>query len=343
MKRIIAALFGLTIAAAVLTAPPAMADDVQISGYVTNQDGIFIDKGLLAFFASCEDAQNFNSVADIAFDDPFYQVTLPAGQYLVRIVPEPGSFGLASWNEGSLTCEGATAIDVKPGSTFHVVSARNGTLTVGGVQSDRGAAVFAGEVLFFASCKDYRNFEPAAVSIIDGQGASYRVTLPAGDYRALIQPNPGQGSRSSWHNSKSSCLDAQVITVPEIQYTQQGAPLPFNVDLKSQSITEVSGTADSPKGPILLGDIQFYASCDAYQDGDPTSSTLLDNGNVHDRTASRHLPCAHRPLRQQRRAGVLARQSHELRRLHTRGRSSPTRRRRWSLSTRWPGSSSPAR
>ncbi len=277
MKRIIAAIFGLTIAAAVLTAPPAMAADVQVAGYVINQEGIYIKKGELAFYASCQDFENGNPVATVQFDNPvpLYQVTLPTGLYLVRIAPEPGSFGLTSWNAGSLTCEGAAAIDVKPGSTFHDVTARNGTLTQGGVESDRGDGVSIGDVSFYASCKDFRNFEPAGSAMIDN--AAYQVTLPAGTYRALIEPGSGQGSTVSWHNAKLSCAAADVITVPEISFSQ-GAPLPFTADLKSLGVTEVSGTADSPKGSILYGDIQFYASCDAYQDGNPIASAPIDNG-----------------------------------------------------------------
>ncbi len=70
MKRIIAAIFGLSIAVAVLTAPPAMAADVQISGYVTNQDGIFIDNGTLGFYTSCQDFENGSPVTEMQFNNP---------------------------------------------------------------------------------------------------------------------------------------------------------------------------------------------------------------------------------------------------------------------------------
>ncbi len=211
---------------------------------------------------------------------PLYQVTLPTGLCLVHIAPEPGSFGLTSWNAGSLTCEGAAAIDVKPGSTFHDVIARDSTLTKGGIEKEVTEATVSSSVTSasFASCKDFRSFEPAGSAMIDN--AAYQVTLPAGTYRALIQPGSGQGSAASCPAQHQAVVRGRRRDngSRDFLFARRLNLAPFTADLKSLGVTEVSGTADSPKGSILNGDIQFYASCDGYQDGNPIASAPIDNG-----------------------------------------------------------------
>ena len=126
MKRLAAALFGLFVAVGVLSAAPASATGIQVTGNVYNTAVISINDGTVEFYDSC-DAQT--PVATDSFITASYSAEVPAyGTYYVRILPAQGFAALASWNGGSDTCAGSDAITVSDGNTFHGVFAMLDTL-----------------------------------------------------------------------------------------------------------------------------------------------------------------------------------------------------------------------
>lgn len=134
--------------------------------------------------------------------------------------------------------------------TFHTVT--------GSVTSTNGP-VSGGQLSLFAECDAL--WPSAHLDLVDG---TYEVQLPEGDYRALIQPFPGNGALESWHSAQPSCDTASPVSV--------GAypdPHPER-DLVATPGSDITGTVSSSRGLASEGYISFYADCDAWQQSEPT-------------------------------------------------------------------------
>ncbi len=106
MKRFCAAIFGLSIIAALLSAGPATAADSTVTGTVSNGT-TSVPSGMVAYYASCEDFDQYNPVATDWLGAGTYSVTVPDGTYRVYIHPDPGYGAVPAWHNGKESCDDA--------------------------------------------------------------------------------------------------------------------------------------------------------------------------------------------------------------------------------------------
>lgn len=136
------------------------------------------------------------------------------------------------------------------GAVLLAQPAHGQTFTVSGTVGSSNLPVASGKVFFYATCQDYDDDEPADVDVFD-QG-HYSVTVPSGTYRVRIDPDAGTGALPSFHNAKSGCDQADVLTVTgNTTVVLVALPEWFNV----------SGSVASANGPITQASVYFYASC----------------------------------------------------------------------------------
>ena len=266
MKRLAAALFGLFVAIGVLTAAPASATGIQVTGNVYNTAVISINDGTVEFYDSC-DAQT--PVATDSFITASYSAEVPAyGTYYVRILPAQGFAALASWNGGSDTCAGSDAITVSDGNTFHGVFAKKATVAIFEVRTNANL-ITDGQISVYSSCQDYNNGNAVASETFSSGTAN--IALLPGDYKVFIQPADGMDAIDSWHNNKATCAAADLVTVPDAQITI--------IQVYGIGVTQVAGLVSSDRGYVDSGIVQFYKSCNDYLDSESAAFALVSNSS----------------------------------------------------------------
>ncbi len=266
MKRLAAALFGLFVAVGVLSAAPASATGIQVTGNVYNTAVISINDGTVEFYDSC-DAQT--PVATDSFITASYSAEVPAyGTYYVRILPAQGFAALASWNGGSDTCAGSDAITVSDGNTFHGVFAKKATVAIFEVRTNANL-ITDGQISVYSSCQDYNNGNAVASETFSSGTAN--IALLPGDYKVFIQPADGMDAIDSWHNNKATCAAADLVTVPDAQITI--------IQVYGIGVTQVAGLVSSDRGYVDSGIVQFYKSCNDYLDSESAAFALVSNSS----------------------------------------------------------------
>ncbi len=266
MKRFCAAIFGMSIIAALLSAGPATAADSTVTGTVSNGTTT-VTSGMVAYYATCEDFDQYNPAGTDSFSAGSYSVTVPDGTYRVYIYPDPGYGAVAAWHNGKESCDDADLVNVSGNGTANLVT-RAGFNVSGTITSTNGA-VGTADITFYASCRAYRNRKPAASSYFD---TTYTLTVPAGTYYALISPNPGTGAIDSWHDAKTNCTDAQAITVNGNVAGKTLHALPG---------VQLAGSVTSARGAINNASIQFYSTCEDYQDNNESGMTYATSGHYN--------------------------------------------------------------
>jgi hypothetical protein len=265
MKRLLAAFFGISIIAALLgSAGPASAADSTIRGSVSNGNTT-VSGGTVYYYATCDDYRAFNAAATSGITSGQYMVTVPDGSYRVRIEPSAGYAAVDSWHSGKATCEQADLVTVSGGGTRNLV-ARPG-FNVSGTISSANGSVASGDLAFYSSCRAFRDRNSAA-NVHFSSGA-YMITVAAGTYYARISPENGRGAITSWHDAQPTCATAAAITINSntVGKTLHAVP---GVNL--------SGTIRTSRGPIGSAILQFYASCEDYQDNNLTGSVYPSSG-----------------------------------------------------------------
>jgi hypothetical protein len=187
-----------------------MATDwAYVTGGVDTSAGS-VAAGRVEFYATCQDWQRRTPVAMDSFNR-WFQVTLPAGDYRVRIHPDPGEHALASWHNAASSCATAEVLTIREGTSIENLHATPGVVVSGAVSNDAGQSVAEGAVEFFATCKDWEVGKAAAQADFAG---SYRVTVPAGEFRVrVVNRDTESGPVASWHSAKPTCQTASVLTV----------------------------------------------------------------------------------------------------------------------------------
>ncbi len=239
------------------------ASGATVSGTVTSSNGSVIT-GDVGFYATCEDYRSEHAAAEGSIAGGNYQVSVLPGTYRVRISPDDGYGSTYSWHSGKASCAESTTVTVTGDSTVNLVALNtypvSGTVTVGqGTVND-------GEVTFQTACQGGQSYTA------DITGGTYSVQLPAGTYRAeIIDWNNYNGS---WHNAKSSCEQADPITVT--------GPRTADLVLASASSTQgslVTGTVTGAVGGPAYGGLVFYATCSDYANSHPAGSTNFSGGS----------------------------------------------------------------
>ena len=265
MKRLAALLFGMSVMTGMLSvAVPAQAVDATITGAVSSSNGP-VGSGQIEFFESCSDyypVLTENVVAGA------YQATLATGTYKVFITPSGGQGAAPSWHSAASSCDDATVITVSADGSIPLVALAGFDIT-GSVTTDFGT-VHSGTVYFYSSCRKYRNYEETASSSISAD--VYNVTVPSDDYFVRVAPNTNQSALASWHNEKSTCAEADVVSVTTDATT----------DLTILAGTRLGGTVTSGHGAVTSGNLYFYASCQDYEDGRSAGSAWF--GGAYSKT-----------------------------------------------------------
>jgi hypothetical protein len=160
------------------------------------------------------------------------------------------------------------AIGALIGAVLCAPPSQGAAFTVSGTVRSGNGPVTSGMVFFFATCHDYNDNTYAGMDAFDH--GTYSVTVPSGTYVVGIAPGEGTGALLSFHSAKSSCSEADLVSVTGNT----------TLDLiASAEWFDVSGSVASGKGPINQASVYFYASCEdfaAQQDVDHDSS--LDYG-----------------------------------------------------------------
>ena len=248
MKRLLAAIFGISIIAALLTSVgPANAADSTITGSVSN-GSTSVSSGTVYYYATCEDYLIYNEADSSGISGGTYSVTVPDGTYRVRIRPDADQNAVDSWHSGKASCEQADLVTVSGNGTRNLV-ARFGYDVSGTITSTNGS-VLGGYLAFYPSCRAYRNHNSAgSISFYNG---AYTITVPAGTYYALITPGNGTGAVKSWHDAQALCSNATPITINSNTIGKTLHALPG---------TNLSGTIRSSRGrdqqrrPAVLRDL----------------------------------------------------------------------------------------
>ncbi len=245
-----------------LIGQPARGAMSVVTGTVSSSNGA-IASGQVAFFATCQDYEQSNYAAWDDISGGEYSVNIPDGTYRVGIRPGDGTGAGTSWHNAKASCEQADVVTVN-GYTNQPLVSLPGSEVTGTVSSSNGP-VTDGVVMLYATCQVLGNLHwqqaipPAihyagAATIIDGR---YRVTVPDGTYRVLIQQrNSEHGALRSWHNAKPTCDQADVVTISG--NTSQ--------NLVATAGFVVSGTVRSTNGRVSSGYVHFFTTCQEHAD-----------------------------------------------------------------------------
>jgi len=245
---------------AVMIGQPAQGAMSVVTGTVSSSNGP-IATGELSFFATCQDYEAFTGAGEsrAAYDyisGGEYSVNIPDGTYRVVIMPYRGTGAGTSWHNAKATCEQADVITVSGYTVLNLVALPGSDVT--GTVSSSNGPVTTGRVTFYATCEVLRHtgFYPGQglyadeSAITDGR---YTVTVPDGTYRVDIQQRDGSehGALRSWHNAKTVCEQADVVTVSG-NTTQ---------NLVAKAAFMVEGTVRSMNGRVTSGYLSFFTSC----------------------------------------------------------------------------------
>lgn len=184
----------------------------DVTGTVSSSNGP-VTTGRVTFYAKCQGLRHpgFYPGPGLYADEASivggtYTVTVPAGTYRVDIQqPNYSEHGaLRSWHNAKPTCDQADVVTVSGNTTQNLVAAAG--FVVSGTVSSRNGRVSSGYVRFFTTCQEHadQSFEFFG---------TYRVLVFAGTYRVLISPDGDTGARESWHSTKRTCDQADVVTV----------------------------------------------------------------------------------------------------------------------------------
>ena len=185
----------------------------DVTGTVSSSDGP-VTTGRVTFYATCQVLRHPGFYpgqwlyADEAYiDGGKYTVTVPDGTYRVDIQqPNYSEHGaVRSWHNAKAACEQADVVTVSGNTTQNLV-AKAGFIVDGTVRSLNGR-VTSGYVSFFTNCQEQPSYSS------EFSGPTYKALVFAGDYRVLISPDADTGARKSWHSAKSTCEQADVVTV----------------------------------------------------------------------------------------------------------------------------------
>ncbi len=265
MKRFYAATFGISVIAAMLTsATPANAVGSIVTGSVSNGTSS-VASGTVEYYATCDDFDGYNPADVGALTVGLYAVEVPDGTYRVRITPDAGQGAVDSWHNAKTTCDDADLVTVSGNGTRNLV-ARAGFNVTGALTSPNGG-VSGGELSFYTSCRAYRNHK--ATASVQFSGGFYMITVPAGTYYALIEPSDGSGAVRSWHEAQSTCSSATPVVI-------NGHTV--GMALRTVAGVNLSGTIRSSWGPVTNGVLEFYATCEDYQDNNTVGQTYPSSG-----------------------------------------------------------------
>ncbi len=240
----------------------------RLGGTVTSGHGA-VTSGFVYFYASCQDYEDGLSAGSAWFGGA-YSKTLAPGTYRVQIEVYDNSGALSSWNGGTSTCAGSTAITVAGETDSEPLTAKTGVILTGSVTSDKGP-VAEGAVRFYADCAAYEDRAQADYAAIDA-GVYTAVLPPSSTYVAWVNPDNGSGAIDSWHSNEAVCGDAAVISVGPV------GPDPQTQDLLAMSGATITGSVTSSNGPVTSGQVGFYDSCAAYHDDMGTAYATVENG-----------------------------------------------------------------
>ena len=138
-----------------------------------------------------------------------YSLTLPAGDYKLLIQTNAAGYPDVWHGPTGASFATATVVTLPPSATVDITV--TGTLTVSGtLDKSGGAGPLVGA---FVTAYDAGTGSWIGYATTDGAGA-YSLTLPAGDYKLLIQTNAA-GYPDVWHGpTGASFATATVVTLP---------------------------------------------------------------------------------------------------------------------------------
>jgi hypothetical protein len=212
-----------------------------VNGSVSSAKGP-MTQGAVSFFGSCQDFAAGKRALDVSgLTSGTYAVSVPPGEYRVRISPPEDSADQASWHDASLTCEQATPVVVKADSLLNLKAVAYYTVTVS-VNSASGPVPSA-KVEVFTDCQAYTNKSRTDGGWING---TYSVVLPPGSYLFYAKVSSVPPALSSWHGPATTCEKATPVTVTsdmqldlrvfEHQYIKRA---PYNLELgKRQALAK---------------------------------------------------------------------------------------------------------
>jgi hypothetical protein len=233
----------------------------QVSGTVTSSNGT-VSGGSVEFYEDCAAFEDGQPSAGTTINTGTYTLFVADGTYLARILPDSGTGAVESWHSAEQSCDAAAVVTVE-GTTPANLVALAGYPVSGSVSSSNGP-VSTGYVHFFATCQDYDNHLAAAsFEIANG---TYSVDLPNGTYRVRIEPGDGEAALTSWHSARVFCEQADLVTVSGTT----------TADLIASPGSPVTGTVSSSRGPVNSARVQFYATCEDYEDHDIAAQDRVD-------------------------------------------------------------------
>jgi hypothetical protein len=184
-------------------------DWATVAGGVGSSAGS-IGLGTVEFYATCEQWQQGTPVAVDSFN-AWFSVSVPVGDYRVRIRPNSGEHALRSWHEAAANCAQAKVLRVT-GDRIENLRALPAAIVSGAVYSDAGVPIRDGSVEFYPTCKDWDVGRLAAQADFN---ATYRVAVPPGEYRVrVINRDTETQPVASWNSAKPSCPTSDVMTIP---------------------------------------------------------------------------------------------------------------------------------
>ncbi|MBK6763978.1 MAG: hypothetical protein IPG68_12230 [Micrococcales bacterium] len=265
LTKVLIAVLGLLAGMLAMVVPAQGADSV-VSGTVSSGNGP-VSSGRVEFYATCQDYYDDDSAASDDFSLATYSVTVPDGPYLVLIYPDDQPDAVMSWHNAKPGCAQADVVNVT-GNPIVNLRAATGSHVSGTVQAPNGT-VSRGALAFYTTCDEYYA-RPAWPGIFTGGAYSYY--LPDGTYRVLFYPEqseyPESFATKSWHSAKPSCSEAVTVTVE--------GDTPVNISVAAGKM--VSGTVSTTTGPVVGGDVFFYASCQDFARGDYPGYSAITNG-----------------------------------------------------------------
>jgi len=226
-----------------------------VSGTVTSTNGP-VNNAHIWFYTSCETTGFGQEAADEHTYDGTYNTVLPAGTYKVQINPEPGQGAAQGWNNNKTTCEQADTITINANTTLNITAP--GGIDITGTITSANGPIEGGWLWIYKSCTDPGSAGDHRVleSFYDGE---YAATLVAGNYKMRIEPWDGSSAADSWHNNKTTCEQADTITINANTTTK---------NLVAAAGAAVEGTVTVAGNPLESGSIGFVKSTQDCEDAD---------------------------------------------------------------------------
>jgi hypothetical protein len=191
------------------TVPLTAVAGANVTGHVSSANGA-MPTGYVSFYADCgpwHEGQITNAQVAAA---GAYLVTLKPGSYRVRIQPDDNTGALDSWHNAKQNCADAQAINVAGNQTLDLTAIAGANLT--GTVTAANTTVTDAYLFFYDSCVEWDIDGPVGFADYTA-GSPYLATLPNGTYRVRIEGAGSGVAPDSWHNAKTSCEAADVITV----------------------------------------------------------------------------------------------------------------------------------